>query len=216
MRQIVRTTLILLISSFGVQAIAEDATGESMFSPADIFNIEYGHDPRISPDGKQVVYLRHGFDKMTDQRIDKLWMVNTDGSTHRPLASGNYSVSSPRWSPEGDRIAYVSTEGGSPQIYLRWMDTGQTTAISTLERPPANLSWSPNGKTIAFTMLAPAENPAVPPLASGGGFVQPPPGAQWAKPMASDGLPRLPRVHPVLIRDSVDPLNRAGNQDNTD
>ena len=63
-------------------------------------------------------------DVMTDSGRSNLWIINTDGSDHRPLLSGRKSFSSPRWSPDGKRLAFVSGAEGSPQLYVRWMDSG--------------------------------------------------------------------------------------------
>src|SRR5215472_10233972 len=95
----------------------------------DEFQIQTPGDPQISPDGKKIVYLRRFADTATDKRYANLWIINTDGSEHRPLTTGNRSDSSPRWSPDGTRIAYLSDADGKQQIYVRWMDTGQTARI---------------------------------------------------------------------------------------
>lgn len=59
-----------------------------------------------------------------DRHRSNLWIVHHDGSDLRPLTSGNNSDSSPRWSPDGKRLLYVSTSDGSAQLYVRWMDSG--------------------------------------------------------------------------------------------
>ena len=63
-----------------------------------------------------------------DRRRSNLWIINTDGSEHRPLTSGKHNDHSPRWSPDGKRLLYLSPtlEGGTPSNDCRWMDTGQT------------------------------------------------------------------------------------------
>src|SRR5687767_4124957 len=77
--------------------------------------------------------------------------MNADGSRNRFLTEG----SSPRWSPDGTRIAF--TREGEPkgnQIFVRWMDAeGATTQITRVEKAPAAITWSPDGQSIAFTML---------------------------------------------------------------
>ena len=78
----------------------------------------------------------------------------------------------------GDRLAYLSSaEERGPELYVRWMDTGQTALLSNLAADPDDLKWSPDGTQIAFTMLARAEGPklATPPAM--------PEGAQWAPPV---------------------------------
>src|SRR5258707_1230236 len=109
----------------------------------DEFNIQTASDPQISPDGRKIVYLRGFADLMTDRRYTNLWIVNADGSDHRALTTGNRNDSSPRWSPDGTRIAYLAGDSERMQIFVRWMDTGQTARITDLEQSPAAISWSP-------------------------------------------------------------------------
>ena len=106
-----------------------------------VFDLEYASDPRISPDGEWVVYVRQFADVMTDMNHSNLWVVRSDGSEHRPLTTGKFSDNSPRWSPDGSRIAYMSNRDGIPQIYMHWFASGQTAAITNLTDPSAGLSW---------------------------------------------------------------------------
>jgi hypothetical protein len=160
-------------------AVAGDVEPLSKLQLMDVFELEYAADPRISPDGKRVAYLRTGMDIMQDQRQSKLWMVNVDGSAHRPLvAPDKGSISHPRWSPDGTRIAYVTnvTDNGPAQVYCLWPETGQIVRLTQLPAGPGHLTWSPDGKSIALTMLV--EESAEP-------FVKlpaAPKGAKWAAP----------------------------------
>ncbi|MGH9803723.1 MAG: S9 family peptidase [Candidatus Acidiferrales bacterium] len=110
-------------------------------------------DPQISPDGAQIVYTRRWVDKVNDRWESSLWIMNADGGKNRSLVKG----SSPRWSPDGTRIAFLAE--GQPkgqQIFVRWMDAeGATTQITRVEKTPTDLAWSPDGAQVAFTMLVP-------------------------------------------------------------
>ncbi|MCG8607095.1 S9 family peptidase [bacterium] len=154
----------------------EKAVDEKLFNPKDVFQLEYASDPQISPDGSKIVYVRTFMDIMKDRRRTNLWIINYDGTGHRPLTSGNRNDFSPRWSPDGDRLLYASTADGSNQLYMRWMDTGQTAKLTNLTSSPGGLSWSPDGKWIALSMLV-KESP--PPFAE---MPAKPEGAEWAKP----------------------------------
>jgi acylaminoacyl-peptidase len=142
----------------------------------DEFQLRVPIDPQISPDGKRVVYVRQWADAMTDRRYFNLWIVNSDGSDHRPLTTENGFDNSPRWSPDGKRLAYLSAASGKPQIYIRWMDSGQTARITNLDEAPAGISWSPDGKYLSFTALVPSKSPQIAQLPP------PPAGAKWADP----------------------------------
>ena len=142
----------------------------------DYYDLESIADPQISPDGKKIVYVRNFADIMTDKRYANLWIINFDGSGHRPLTGGLSSDHTPRWSPDGSQLAYISDKDGKPQIYKRWMDSGQTMVLTNLQFPPMDISWSPSGKDLAFSSLV-ASAPRI--LAQ---LPPPPPGAQWAAP----------------------------------
>lgn len=152
---------------------AEAAGGLQLFSSSDLFDLEYADDPQISPDGRHIVYVRVSMDIMTDRIRRNLWIIDTATGEQRPVFSGTASYSSPRWSPDGKRLAFVSAFDGATQIYVRWMDTGQTARVTNLPQSPSNLAWSPDGKWLAFTMFVPENKP---PLAS---LPTPPKGATW-------------------------------------
>ena len=124
----------------------------ALFEPMDVFDLEWATDPRVSPDGKTIVYVRKSNDVMKDRERSNLWQVSADGTDHRPLYSGLSSIRSPRWSPNGKKLAFVSNDTGSQQIHVRWIDNGETAVISQLQASPSSLSWSPDGKWLAFTM----------------------------------------------------------------
>jgi acylaminoacyl-peptidase len=143
----------------------------------DVFQLEYADDVQISPDGSRIVYVRVNHDIMTDRARRNLWIINSDGTNNRPLRSEAKNFSSPRWSPDGTRLAFVSAADGSPQLYVRWMDTGQTALLSNLTEAPDAIAWSQDGKSIAFTQLVSADKPSL---------ATPPPkpdGAVWAPPV---------------------------------
>ncbi len=168
-------SLALALPAFADNHKMADA---SLFLNTDIFQLEVAADVQISPDGSEVAYVRRSMDIMTDRARSNIWVVSAGGSSHRPLLSGADNYSSPRWSPGGDRIAYVSdAEGQGSEIHVRWMDTGQTAMLTNLAESPASITWSPDGRHIAFSMFVPAEGPSLasPP--------EKPEGAEWAEPV---------------------------------
>ena len=119
----------------------------------DVFALEIAADPQVHRDGETVVFVRRSMNRETDRVVGRLWQVRTDGSDLRPLTQGDGSESAPRWSPSFDRLAYVSNASGSAQVHIRWQDSGHSARISDLPAAPANLSWSPDGEWLAFTMF---------------------------------------------------------------
>ncbi len=157
-------------------AFTAHAQEKTPFDYMDVFELQYASDPQISPDGNKVVYVRNQFDLMTDRKFTNLWVLGFDGSGHQPITTGKKGSSSPRWSPDGKRLSYISGEEGSAQIFVRWMDTGQAASITNLTKSPNSLTWSPDGKWLAFLMTVPATPPSL------GAYPSPPKGAEWAKP----------------------------------
>lgn len=167
----------VLVSSltYAPRLTAQSGAERGPLRVEDLFDLETVADPQISPDGRSVVYVRQRADIMTDGRFSNLWIVNSDGTGHRPLTSGDFGDGSPRWSPDGTRLAFVSNRGGTSQIHVRWMDTGETSEITNLTEPPSSIAWSPDGTRIAFGKLVPAPAPTI------AGMPTPPPGAEWAE-----------------------------------
>ena len=130
---------------------------ERYFKSEDIFNLEYVSEVQVSPNGKYVAYVRRSNDIMSDSSRANVWLASVDGKSHRPLLSSKKNYYSIRWSPDGSRLAYLSNEEGKPQLYVRWMDTGQTALVTNVTSSPSNITWSPDGKHIAFTMSVDAK-----------------------------------------------------------
>ena len=142
----------------------------------DVFNFELATSPQVSPDGKRIVYTRQFADIMADKRRSNLWIINTDGSEHRPLTTGNVSDSLARWSPDGTQLAYLSDRDGTTQIYRTWLDSGQTAKLTSLENAPIGLAWAPDGKWISFVALVTEKPRSIVTMPT------PPSGAKWAEP----------------------------------
>ena len=149
-----------------------------IFGGSDLFDLSAAADPQISPDGRTVAYVRRAADIMTDRARSSIWLINVATGEQRPLAAGTGDHFSPRWSPDGRRLAYVSSaEGGAPQLFVRWMDSGQTVRVTGLPDSPQNLAWSPDGRRIAYLMNVPDDGPKL------GSAPEKPEGANWAKPL---------------------------------
>src|SRR5438105_8111107 len=132
--------------------------------------------PQISRDGRTVVYVLGWNDRMTDAMYSNLWMANVEGHDQRPITQGAFRDSMPRWSPDGNRLAYLSNRSGKPQIHVRWMDTGQEATITDLQDAPANIAWSPDGNWIAYTSHVPAKP------SWSVNMTEKPAAAKWAEP----------------------------------
>lgn len=145
-------------------------------APIDVFALQWADSPVLSPDGSKLIYERQFFDHMKDVRRSNLWMLDSATGAAQPVTTGSVNDGQVAWSPDGQRIAYVSRDNGKAQIYVRWLATGATARISQLEFGPSNLAWSRDGRTLAYTAFVPIESK---PLAT---LPAAPKGAEWAPP----------------------------------
>ncbi|MFN8059010.1 MAG: S9 family peptidase [Vicinamibacterales bacterium] len=118
----------------------------------DVINLPVVAGPQLSPDGSQLLYTRADADWKANKRIGHVWRVQADGSRTMQLTFGKDGESSPRWSPDGRTIAFVSKREGSDaaQIFLLPNDGGEARALSAHESSVSDLSWSPDGRAIYF------------------------------------------------------------------
>ncbi len=173
--KIIGSVVAMFISGVATPVIAKEAaTDPSLLTYQDLFNLEYAANPVVMPDGEHVVYERRSMDIMADTLRRNLWTVSLDGKTHMPLLSDAKNHFNPVFSPDGSKMAYLSSKEGKVQIYLRDLATGLTARVTDVAMSPSNMSFSPDGTQIAFSMFTPSK---AKPLFSLG-FK--PKGAKWA------------------------------------
>jgi len=169
-----RIFLLVTFCFINLSLISQEV--KTPFQSLDVFSLEWVSDPQISPDASQIVYKRNGFDIMQDKSKGNLWILNVDGSFHRKLTSREANESNARWSPDGKRIAFISSTDEGSELYMYWVSTGQIAKLSQLEMSPRNLTWSPDGNHLAFTMFKSQNSPVIIKMP------KKPKGANWAKP----------------------------------
>jgi len=170
--------LLCAATAFSTPTLAKPAMGPTRyFTGDDLFNLEVATDPQISPDGRTIAYVRKSNDIMTDKARSTIWLIDVASGQQRPLLAGSGSYFSPQWSPDGTRLAYVAAEGGNPQLYVRWMASGESARITGLPDGPDSVAWSPDGRRIAYSMFVPDDGPKL------GKAPDKPEGAKWADPL---------------------------------
>lgn len=160
----------LLLAPAPVQGQAE--VPSRRFTAMDIFNLEAARDPRISPDGSRIVYVRRAADIRTDRYRSSLWIIDTATGVQRALVAGDASASDPVWSPDGRRLLY----SGNGELRVLSLADGADWPLCKLPGGASGAVWSPDGQRIAFLSFVDGKAPrfATPPA--------PPPGAEWGPP----------------------------------
>ncbi len=116
----------------------------------DLIRLERVSEPQVSPDGKWVGYKVATPDKEANRSASNLWIVSTAGGAPRQLTRSGRD-SRPQWSPESKSLAFLSSRGGTPQVYIISIEGGEATQLTRLSSGADNVLWSPDGKTLAFT-----------------------------------------------------------------
>jgi dipeptidyl aminopeptidase/acylaminoacyl peptidase len=159
MRKLCAASAVAAFSLFGVfGAGAMRAQTRRGFTPEDYFAFKFISDPRISPDGKTIAYVLTTIDQKKNRRESSIWLIPADGSSApRRLSSEFFSASSPRWSPDGKTLAFLSARASEPsaaekpksQIYLLSISSGgEAAALTKLKNAVQSFQWSPEGSRI--------------------------------------------------------------------
>ncbi|MEN2784954.1 S9 family peptidase [Sphingomonas qilianensis] len=175
-----RLTLALLLLA-ATPAIAQQQSSappsevpSRSFTGSDLFGLTIAADPQISPDGRTIVYVRRTGDVMTDRLQSSLWLIDVASGRQTPFVAQG---SSPRWSPDGTRIAYSASDGDNGQLFVRWVAGGQSARITSFPGDPQALAWSPDGTKLAYIATVAGEGTKL------GTSPAKPEGAKWAEPL---------------------------------
>ncbi len=169
--------LVVIVLAFNVVASDRPEFSSRKFTAERVFDLEFARDPQISPDGSAIVYARTSMDRMLDRMVGEIWLIDTRTGQQEPLITGQGPISSPRWSPSGDRLLYLGSNDGKMQLRVLYLDSGRSFSLAFLQESPGAPQWSPDGSHIAFAMFTASEPP---------GFTTPPnapEGASWNEPV---------------------------------
>lgn len=156
---------------------------QGSLEPMDIFDLKYISDPQISPDGSQIIYVLNSKDVMNDANRTEIWKIDKDGKQNLPFISNDQRAYSPRWSPDGKKVLYISSRSGRTHLYIHWIAEGTETKVYNFRSGLSSPKWSPDGQQIAFTGRVPYKKESWVQLPTK------PEGAQWTKkPVVIDKL----------------------------
>ena len=136
-----------------VSAVAE-AQSKRVMTFEDALTLKQLSGVQVSPDGRQVAYVVESLDLAGNKTDTDLWLAAADGGTPaRRLTTSDKKDRSPRWSEDGQRLAFVSERAGAPQLFLLSPFGGEAEQLTTGKSGVIDFRWSPDGSRIAY--LAP-------------------------------------------------------------
>jgi len=118
----------------------------------DLLNIPWISEPQLSPDGRQLLYVRSDADWAANKRVDHIWRINVDGTGEVQLTSGTNGESSPRFSADGKWVAFLATRetGQQRQVYLISNAGGEARRLSKHPTAVSSIEWASDGESIYF------------------------------------------------------------------
>ncbi|HWO75095.1 MAG TPA: S9 family peptidase [Bacillus sp. (in: firmicutes)] len=120
--------------------------------PEDLYKLKSVTDPRLSPDGKNLVYVQTEMLKEKNDYSSNLYFISLDQKTSVAWTFGDHRNHSPRWSPAGNELVFVSNRSGKNQLYKLHLGGGEAKPLTELENGASKPVWSRDGKKIAFSV----------------------------------------------------------------
>ena len=149
---------LALVPALGAQAPAAPSPAVRLrpFSPDDVLRIRDVREPQISPDGAWVAYTVSTSDTAEDRNKSAVWMASWDGTRNVRLTTSKPGENTPRWSPDGRWLGFLSSrEDEHSQLWLLDRQGGEGRKATTLPSDVDDYVWAPDGKRVALV----AEDP---------------------------------------------------------
>ncbi|MGH8402526.1 MAG: TolB family protein, partial [Gammaproteobacteria bacterium] len=155
-----RYTVFVLLAALAWPLAAGATAPTASFQLDDLQKLVSLSDPQISPNGKEIAVIVSTPDWKTDKDKQEIDLVDAMNGARRALTWNRESVSSPRWSPDGARLAFLAKDAVTKksQIFVMPMDGGDAVRVTDNKQGVDTYSWSPDGKSLAFIAQDPPIN----------------------------------------------------------
>ncbi len=142
--------VLALLASAGLAAWAGQSAAPRAITFDDFIAVQRVTDPQLSPDGTRIAFVVTVMDKAANRGSSDIWIVPAKGGEPRRLTTSPASDTTPRWSPDGRTIAFISTRSGSPQVWTIDPNGGEAVQLTRLATGATGVVWSPTGRQLAF------------------------------------------------------------------
>jgi dipeptidyl aminopeptidase/acylaminoacyl peptidase len=141
----------VVVSVISLLAFASFASAQDhRFTIDDLLKVRRVSDPQVSPGANLVAFTITDVDKTTNKSTTQIYLVPLGGGETRQLTNDEHSSSSPRWSPDGEKLAFVSARDGEAQIWTIDVSSGALKKITSISTGAGDPVWSPDSKWLAF------------------------------------------------------------------
>jgi len=155
------TTVMICLALATAPAGRAGAAGTHPFDVRDLIAFDRLSDPQVSPDGRSIVFTVSSLDMDANRRRTDLWIVHADGTDLRPLTSNPAADANAAWSPDGSTVFFLSTRGGSSQVWKLPLGGGEAQQVTNLPLDVGSFVLSPDGTRLALAMeVYPGTSPA--------------------------------------------------------